>query len=233
MGIPFYLAMTASEFACADHIPEDTAWMACHFSPYGTGLTNIPTQLPSGSLLILNDRTPIHGHDPERIRKTLEESLTEWNCSGVLLDFQRPGYGETTALVKSLTDSLPCPVCVSEAYAAELSCPVFLPPVPLLKTLDEYLSPWPNREIWLELALDSAIITITETENTIAPLPPFADCQCPHADMQLFCHYGIELDAKQAIFTLKRAKSDLQNLMIAAEKWGVSRFIGLWQECRS
>ena len=54
MAIRTYLAMTASEFAKADPLPPHVAWMACHFSPYDSGLTNLPRKLPTNSLLILN-----------------------------------------------------------------------------------------------------------------------------------------------------------------------------------
>ena len=64
MAIPQYLAMTAAEMAGTAPLPRYMAWMACHFSPYSTGLTNRPAKLRQGSLLILNDRTPIHCHDP-------------------------------------------------------------------------------------------------------------------------------------------------------------------------
>ena len=68
-----YLAMTPAEFNSVSQPPPDFAYMACHFSPYGTGLGNLPTVLPPESLLILNDRTPIHGHDPQRIFDQLKD----------------------------------------------------------------------------------------------------------------------------------------------------------------
>ena len=71
MAMARYLAMTAAEMMGGAPLPGKTAWMACHFSPYSTGLCNLPAALPPGSLLILNDRTPIHGHDPERICREL------------------------------------------------------------------------------------------------------------------------------------------------------------------
>jgi hypothetical protein len=69
------------------------AWMACHFSPYGTGLSNLPPNLPANAMVILNDRTPIHGHDSKEILCQLN-NLTP-HC--LLLDFQRQAVEETAA----------------------------------------------------------------------------------------------------------------------------------------
>ena len=224
-----YNAMTAAELRQCGHLPEKIAWMACHFSPYGTGLTNLPTSLPPDALLILNDRTPVRGHDPAKVADTLQEAVERLQCCGILLDFQRPDCAETAAITEKVL-TLPCPVCVSHLYAKELDCPIFLPPMPLLKTAEEYLSPWGRREIWLEVALDGCAVSVTETESRTAPLMPGKTPDCPHYDVQLFCHYGAVFDQNKAVFTLKREKNDLQNLMKEAEKWGVTRFIGLWQE---
>lgn len=71
MEIPLFLAMTAAEFRIAAEIPAHPAWMACHFSAYGTGISNLPRELPAGAMLMLNDRTPICGHDPEDVAKPL------------------------------------------------------------------------------------------------------------------------------------------------------------------
>ena len=60
MGISHYLAMTGVEIAAAEALPENIAYMACHFSPYGTGLTGAPEVLPKHSMLILNDRIPFN-----------------------------------------------------------------------------------------------------------------------------------------------------------------------------
>lgn len=233
MAIVRYLAMTAAEIRENTGLPPKIAWMACHFSPYCTGLSNLPRTLPPGSLLILDDITPIHGHDPERIARQLEESIGVLGCTGLLLDFQRPGCGETAALVKHLTEALPCPVAVSELYAAGLDCPVFLPPVPLTVSPAEYLTPWQGREVWLELALDGEVITLTEEGSTPAPLPPgeaFADGL---TEKTLHCHYHIAVSDAEARFTLWRTREDLEDLMEEAERLGVALGVGLFQELRN
>ena len=120
MEIPLYLSMTAVEFSQCRILPDHTAWMACHFSPYGTGLTNLPTHLPKNSLLILNDRTPIHRHNPKQIRQILEEVVTALDCSGILLDLQRRDCPEAKEIIRQLL-TLPYPVGVSDNYAKEFS----------------------------------------------------------------------------------------------------------------
>ena len=224
-----YLAMTAAEFRSVEKLPERCAWMACHFSPYGTGLTNLPSDLPEGSLLILNDRTPVHGHDPMRIRETLEQLIDQYKCSGLLLDFQRPECKESQLIIQELL-RLPCPVCVAVPYGDDLDCPIFLPPVPLHLTPEEYLKPWSNREIWLDAALDSQIWMITESGSILTPPESKEIPECPHFDDELLCHYRIDTAPERATLTLQRTYDDLNKLLDEAQKYGVTRAVGLWQE---
>ena len=60
MAIAPFLAMTAAEMQNSSQLPPKIAWMACHFSPYGLGLSNLPKELPSDSLLMVDDITPPH-----------------------------------------------------------------------------------------------------------------------------------------------------------------------------
>ena len=84
MAIRPFLAMTAAEIRNTAILPSRTAWMACHFSPYGRGLSNIPSVLEEGSLLILDDITPIRGHDPEVITQQLMQAMEHLRVSGIL-----------------------------------------------------------------------------------------------------------------------------------------------------
>lgn len=224
-----YLAMTAAEFRACHPLPEKTAWMACHFSPYGTGLTNLPEALPPGSLLILNDRTPIHGHDPALVRDTLAELTEKFQCAGVLLDFQRTVCRESPRLVEAVL-TLPCPVCVTAEHQVGTHHPIFLSPVPPLQTAEEYLSPWQGREVWLEAALDGITVTLTDRGSTTAPLPPGEKPECPHFDAELLCHYRLDLHRDRAVFTLRRTREDLTALLESCRSWGITRSVGLWQE---
>ena len=227
MAIKGYLAMTAAEFRWFSPKNQNIAWMACHFSPYGTALSNLPTALPEDSLLILNDRTPICGHDPELIACQLALLMKKFSCGGLLLDFQRPEIPETADLVEHLLQHLPCPTSVSHLYAADLDCPVFLPPVPVDIPVEEYLTPWSGRDIWLEAALDGCTLELTESGCTQKPLAgPIRD---EHVDETLCCHYQIDIGST-AVFRLRRTEDDLHLLLRRAESHGVSHAVGLYQE---
>ena len=233
MSINCYLAMTAAEFSSVEQLPKQVAWMACHFSCYGAGITNLPQELPVNSIVILNDRTPIHGHDPTEIAKQLSMLADIHGVRAFLLDFQRPNIEQTHNLVKYLTSTLGQPVGVTEYYARELSCPVFLSPPPLDAVLSEYLAPWNGREIWLEAAEDSQIITITKTENNISPLLDNHLSEPVFAEGDLFCHYHIETYDDRACIALHRNQDMLTKMLNAAEKMGVTTAIGLYQELRN
>lgn len=230
MAIDRYLAMTAAEIQGNLEFPDKIGWMACHFSPYGTGLSNLPDTLPPGSMLILNDRTPICGHDPSRIIRQLSDTIDALECGCLLLDFQRGNTPETQALVKAITAHLPCPVGVSHLYAKESDCAVFLPPVPLDTPLAAHLAPWEGREVWLEAALDGLEITVTEKGAKSASLLHSAALDSPFHDEKLHCHYQIHSDENQAKFTLFRTQEDLKELLEEAEKLGICRTVGLFQE---
>ena len=229
MAIPLYLAMTAAEFGSKADLPAKPAWMACHFSPYGTGLTNLPRQLPKGSLLILNDRTPAHGHDPARIAATLEEVLLKWECSGLLIDFQRQDCAEAAQIAAALV-KLPCPTAVSDLYAKGLDCPVFVSAPPLRTPLSEYLAAWKDREIWLEAALEGEIAAVTEKGSSFSALPTGEMPECPLTDDAVHCHSRIEVDPAQIRFTLRHTREELNALLQEAEALGVKQAVGLYQE---
>ena len=123
MEIPLFLAMTAAELKSAAPLSEHIAWMACHFSPYHTALSNLPHGLPKGSMLMLNDRTPPAGHDPKAVADSLTQTAQALECSCILLDFQRPGNEETASIVEAVLQQSECPVGVSCCYGEKLDCP--------------------------------------------------------------------------------------------------------------
>ena len=230
MALPLYLALTAAEFQKCSSLPEHVAWMACHYSPYGLGLSNLPRELPQSAMLILNDRTPPHNHNPDLIARQLNELVDTFQCGSILLDFQHPDLTENAAVVKAVTTALSCPIGVSELYARDLPCAVLLPPIPPHVPLEEYLSPWQGREIWLEAAPGGEVITVTDQGSSVSPL---SSAELPEAaleDPALHCHYHIRTFDDRIDFTLWRTKDDLAALLQQAEALGVTHAVGLWQE---
>lgn len=223
-----YLAMTAAEFRSCRELPPKIAWMACHFSPYGTGLTNLPQELPPESLLILNDRTPIHGHDSGLIFDTVAAIVDRFHCNGVLLDLQRDSSPEAAAIVAAL-QALPCPVAASAPYAGIGTCPVFLPPVPLLTPPERHFSPWAGRGIWLDVAAEGLCATVTAAGCVCTPHLGM-ETDFPHQDPELLVHYRLDVNPNAAIFTLQRTKEDLDALLEAAKTHGATHAVGLYQE---
>lgn len=216
--------MTQAEFTACSSLPASLAWMACHFSPYGTGLVNLPPDLPNGSMVILNDRIPMAGHDPETVLRQLQE--LDMDC--LLLDFQRQPERNALDLSRFLVRNLSCPVGVPAAYGKELDSPLFLAPPPLNTPLDGYLAPWQSREIWLEIGLDA--MTYTVTEQGVIPGPLSAVPKNGQYDAEVFCHYRMDLAPNQAVFSLWRTEADLDRLLEKAASHGVTKAVGLWQE---
>ena len=225
-----YLAMTASEFHANRTHPSNIGWMACHFSPYSSGLCDLPAHLPAGSMLILNDRIPIRGHHPAQIAEQLQSAVHAFRCSNVLLDFQHPDDPELEALARNLKDALPCPLAVSQQYAGAISCPVFLSPCPHHVPLADHIKPWSDRELWLDLAMDAEVMTLTESGATISPLPYPMPAPDSYEDRSLHCHYSMAGTEKSACFTFWRTRADLEALSQEAEELGISTFVGLYQE---
>ena len=230
MPIPRYLAMTAAEMTGCSALPRYAAWMACHFSSGGNGLSNLPRWLPADSLLILDDSIPIQGHDPQRIAAELGACLEQLQCVGLLLDFQRAGEEQTRKLVEYLCETLPFPIVVSDTYAGGLDCGVFVSPIPPDEAITPRLAPWQGREIWLDTTTQGLEIFLTEHGATSTPLPPW---NCPEGgfeEMRLHCHYRISLEENGALFTLWRTKSDIEAQLSEAEALGVTAAVGLYQE---
>lgn len=230
MALPRYLAMTPAELSSDGPIPRHFAWMACHFSPWSEGLINIPDQLPAEAMLILNDRMPCQGHCPDLVARQLTDAVEKLGCESVLLDFQRPPEPESAAMVRTLTDALPCPTAVFESYAAESNCSVFLPPCPLHLPLKAHLAPWKGREIWLEAALCQEDIVVTSGGVSYIPRFPPEHLHGGFPEQTLFCRYRTTVSDSQVCFTLYDTPESLEEKLEQAETLGVARTIGLYQE---
>ena len=218
-----FLAVTARELETVR--PKRTAYMACHFSAGGSGLSNMPQSLPKGSILLLDDSMPVQGHDPKTVVQQLNELASKLSLRAVLLDFQRPPTAESQKMAVFILESCSCTVAVTPAYTKE-GFPVFLPPPPVNTSLKEYLKPW--NKVLLELYSEELEITVTKegsrfsTVSSAAPLPL--------ADKRLHCHYGVTVFPGKVVFTLSRSREDLSALAREAEELGVLGVVGLYQE---
>lgn len=229
MPFPLYLAMTAAELAaCA--LPQQLCYMACHFSAYGAGLSNLPTSLPPGSILILNDRMSLHSHDPALVSAQLAQAAESLNAAAILLDLQRPQDAQTARMVKAIVGAQPCPVVVADTYAKELSCDVFLSAPALHTSLEKALQPWLGRRIWLELATEPELLVLTEQGCQ----PGFCDAgdipENGFYDEKLCCHYRMQLRERDARFLLWRTNEDLRQYLQKAQELGVCGAVGLYQQ---
>ena len=210
-------------------MPERVAYMACRFSPSGVGLVNLPTSLPPGSLILLDDSMQIFGHRPEIVTSQLLEMAERFSPVGILLDFQRSVTQEAFAMAEAICKALPCPVAVSENYARDLGCAVFLSACPANVALEKYLAPW-KQGIYLEIAPGRMQTTVTEDGASTVYLPAGETESLGLYDEELCCHYKTEISANRAVFTLQRNKEDLEMLIGKAKDFGVVATVGLYQE---
>ena len=227
MSIAGTLAMTPEEFLRVRPLPSGAGWMSCRFSPQG--LRDLPRRMPPGCLLILEDSIPPENTDPERIADQLRQVLTSFRCCGLLLDFQQENNPDCRMLSQYLPGVLPCSVGVSQLYAGEGDCPVFLSLLPPHQSLEAAVAPWKGRELWLEIGPAPEKILLTAEGSVYlpvpSPLPP-----CPREDSRLCCHYGIRVREDRAEFFLRRDPNDLRRLLRQGEALGVTRYAGLYRE---
>lgn len=232
MEIPLFLAMTAAELRSVAEIPENPAWMACHFSSYGLGISNIPNGLPTGAMLILNDRIPISGHDPELVAATLCAAAERLRCDSILLDFQRDDREGLVCVIKAVLGKACCPVGVSALYAADFDCPVLLPPIAPHIPMEEAIEPWKGRELWLELSAEGTQIAVTEQGSCYTRLPHYLPAEGAHREAPLHCHYETVIEEDRILFNLGRRAEDQISLQNALIPLGATRALALWQEMK-
>ena len=230
MSIPLFFAATAQEIRSIATFPPKIGWMSCHFSPSGSGLTDWPRTLPPDSMLILDDRIPITIHEPKVVASQLTQVVEELRCSHVLLDWQRPVTRIANDTLDEIMLRLPCPVAVTDTYARDGRCAVFLPPVPPHIMPEIYLSPWIGREIWLEVALDGTTATVTSDGCQVTPVPYPEPMAPDHPSTELHCHYHATVDSERIQFHLHRTREDIKNLLTDCEHYGVTLAVGLYQE---
>ncbi len=229
MSLRLYLAMTEAEIRSAPVLPRNLAYMACHFSPYGTGLVNIPERLPPNSILIVNDRVPVTVHNPERIAMQLSDAVRRLRAFGVLMDLQIPDNPRTAQIVKKVTATLNCPVCVSESYATESACPIFGAP-PIYRTLSDYADSKKGRPLWLEAFQETALLTVTPSGCTVSHEETLSGES--FFDETLQCRYQYVIEKDRALFQLFRQAEDLPDYLRQAEAAGIEVAVGLYQQLR-
>ena len=230
MDFHCYIAMTAAEFLYAEALPAYPAWMACHFSCYGTGLSNLPPQLPPAAMVIVNDRMPPDGHDPGYIAQQLQELKHEQEISCILMDFQRQGCDGSAAIAKRVFEALDCPVCISEGYAECTDGPVFITAPKPNQCLYDAISPWAGREIWLEAALETQIAHITKDGCQLTTAPFTGARDGAKTVPELRCGYHTEIFGDHASITLYRDAPQLELLLQDARAMGITRAVGLYQQ---
>ena len=229
MPFPLYLAMTAAELAVWEPPPK-LGYMACHFSAYDAGLCNLPTSLPAGSLLILNDRMPPLRHDPALVCRQLAQTAEKVGAAAILLDMQRPGNPQTGEMIRAIVNEQVCPVIVSDIYAEEKDTDVFVSAPALHTPPAQALRKWQGRRIWLELATEPELLVLTEQGCR----PGFCDnADIPEDgfyDEKLCCHYQMQPGDRDARFLLWRTRKDLGQYLLIAAKLGVCAAVGLYQQ---
>lgn len=230
MDIKCYLAMTAAELSSLPELPRYVAYLGCHFSSSGQGLSNLPVSLLPGTMVVIDDLMPPQCHDPKLIAEQLTQLVTNMEVSGFILDFQRPNTPESETIATYLMQALPCPVGVTPGYAEGLNCPVFLPPPPLHTVLEKHIAPWKGREIWLEAATDTCEIIVTREGGTYSQIPDKPLEEPSFYDAALRCRYHTEISEDHAVFTLHRGKQELFSLLQEAQSLGIKCAVGLYQQ---
>ena len=220
-----FLAVTHREMET--FCPKRTAYMACHFSPGGKGLSNLPRHLPAGSILLLDDSMPVQGHSKEAVVQQLQELACAFDLQAILLDFQRPQTEQASQMATAILQGLPCCVAVPPMYATEHP-PVFLPPPPVNKPLGTYLHPWLKQGVFLEIAPETARFTITKDGCAVCSVP--WEKALPQPDPRLHCHYRKEVSPGKVVFTITRTLDDLAALSREACDLGALGTVGLYQE---
>ena len=219
--------MMDTEMQDIPSLPPRIARMGCTFDPDGPGLSDIPTAFFQHGMLIVDDRHPIRGHDPNLVAGVLADAADRLGIDCILLDFERPPTAASQAIAARLAKALPCPVGMPPDYGASLDCALFLPPCPLHVPMEAYLKPWQHREVWMEARILRQTITVTQ-QGTVYGIPaPGDNLTGGHFDNLLRCQCVTEIADDKVVFTLYDTPESLR------KKWNhpnISRVIGLFQD---
>ena len=230
MDLPLYHAMTAAEFSFARKLPRHIAWMACHFSAYSTNLSNLPTEIPPGSMIIINDKMPPSGHDKFAIAEQLNRLADQYRVSSFLFDFERKETEETAEMIYYLTSSVNSPVVVTEVYAHASKGPVLISMPPPHISLKKQIANIQNRELWLELAMETEIAIIDSNGCHFQPYGGEVFPAMEFTDSTLHTKYRLQICNNHANYLLKREIAEVADIMKEAKSLGVTTFVGLYQQ---
>lgn len=236
MSIPFFLAISAREFPFLSELPPNVAWMSAHFSSSGPGLSNLPSNLPEGSLLILDDQTPWAGHNTEMVCREMVESLLKNRASGLLLDFERPVTPETAMLTEALSQccrEIGVMLGAPESYAEGEDTAVFIPPLPCQTPPEKLYRK--NRKLWLDVSPGAYLLHIAAQGATgqVADQHSFPDGSYPvFTDPVLHCSYRSRPNAGGIDILLSHSRESIESLLTALDEQAVQLAIGLYREFR-
>ena len=202
MGLPLYLA----DFGLEIHTIPRPAHLMLDWA----------AAPPRGVLPVITDCRPLTEEGVDR----LCSMARGWERA--VLDFEGP----PTELSCELLRRLPCPAAAPPGYG---DGPVFLPPAPLYTPLEDYLSPWRGREIWLEAALQKQTVVLTADGPSFSPAVP-ADLDKGFHCRELYCRFTQEIREDRVVFTLFDTRETLKDKLARAEALGVRAALGLWRE---
>lgn len=229
----FYHAMTAAEWLTAPKLPEMPAWMACHFSPYGTGLSNLPKMLPADALIMVSDRISPAGHDAALMVSQLADLTAAFKPAAIVLDLEAPENDFCRELARQCCKLKNVEVAVASRYAQDLPCSVFLSAAQLWTKPEDWLQPWEGRTIWAESVLQRGLVTVTDEGAAYKELPWEEPEEGLAVDEELQVAYRIR-ETKDAVeVMLWRGRKELDTWMQMLKGLGISRFLGLYQQLRN
>ncbi len=234
MSIPMFLALTAEEFSQNPSLPCRPAWMSVHFSSKGPGLSNLPPQLPPGSMIILDDHIPWKDHSIESICKDLTEALLRAGVYGLLLDFERQPTEETTLLARAVTEcckELGVTLGAPANYIFDEDTALFVSPLPCNIPAESLKS---QRKLWLDISPVCHCIKMSKDKAWESPAtyPPRSKTEKHeiHWDDTLLCSYFTESDDDTLKITLFRDTEDAWRLLKRLDPARVQLALGLWRD---
>ncbi len=235
MSIPLFLAITPAEFAHLPELPNPLAWMSVRLSLTSPGLSNVPSQLPPGSLIIFDDKTPWSGHSVELVCKEMTTLLLNTKAYGLLLDFERAPTPETILLVKALSQcckEIGIPLAAPEGYGGDESVAVFTSPFPCWKKPTETSND--HRALWLDASPTAHALRITQDHavGIALPYPPETPPEEDqiHWDESLHCAYWTDFDGDGLVITMYRTPEKTTELLAELPSSPFRLAVGVWRE---